>query len=75
MCQYLFAAFSLKQSIEEGLSDAELEAVTCQRRVVSTLRRRRCCIWRWCTTCCQRSRRRISLARTFRRRLTITRRV
>ena len=35
MCQYLFAAFSLKQSIEEGLSDAELEAVTRWRRVVS----------------------------------------
>ena len=26
MCQYLFAAFSLKQSTDEGLSDAELEA-------------------------------------------------
>jgi Ferritin-like len=35
MCQYLFAAFSLKQSTDEGLSDAELEAVTRWRRVVS----------------------------------------
>ena len=35
MCQYLFAAFSLKQSTEEGLSDAELEAVTRWRRVVA----------------------------------------
>ena len=51
MCQYLFAAFSLKQSTEEGLSDAELEAVPRWRRVVATLRRRRCCILRWCTTC------------------------
>ena len=35
MCQYLFAAFSLKQSTDEGLSDAELEAVTRWRRLVS----------------------------------------
>ncbi len=35
MCQYLFAAFSLKQSTDEGLSDAELEAVTRWRRVVA----------------------------------------
>jgi hypothetical protein len=35
MCQYLFAAFSLKQSTDEGLSDAEVEAVTRWRRVVS----------------------------------------
>jgi len=35
MCQYMFAAFSLKQSTDEGLSDAELEAVTRWRRVVA----------------------------------------
>jgi CDGSH-type Zn-finger protein/truncated hemoglobin YjbI/ferredoxin len=35
MCQYLFAAFSLKQSTDEGLSDAELDAVARWRRVVS----------------------------------------
>src|ERR1700704_2572586 len=28
MCQYLFAAFSLKQREDEGLTTAELEAVT-----------------------------------------------
>ncbi len=28
MCQYLFAAFSLKQNADEGLSQAELEAVS-----------------------------------------------
>src|SRR5215216_3087434 len=35
MCQYLFAAFSLKESTDEGLTGAELEAVTRWRRVVS----------------------------------------
>src|SRR5262247_2624961 len=35
MCQYLFAAFSLKQSVDEGLSDDELAAVTRWRRLVS----------------------------------------
>src|SRR4029453_228360 len=35
MCQYLFAAFSLKESTAEGLSDGELEAVTRWRSVVS----------------------------------------
>ena len=34
MCQYLFAAFSLKQSQAEGLSTAELEAVLRWRRVI-----------------------------------------
>src|SRR2546421_11055072 len=27
MCQYLFAAFSLKQNADEGLSEAEVQAV------------------------------------------------
>ncbi len=35
MCQYLFAAFSLKQSADEGLSEAEVEAVQRWRRAVS----------------------------------------
>jgi CDGSH-type Zn-finger protein/truncated hemoglobin YjbI len=35
MCQYLFAAFSLKQSASEGLSDAELAAVTRWRKQIS----------------------------------------
>jgi CDGSH-type Zn-finger protein/truncated hemoglobin YjbI/ferredoxin len=35
MCQYLFAAFSLKESTAEGLSDGELEAVTRWRSLVS----------------------------------------
>src|SRR6516164_4589992 len=35
MCQYLFAAFSLKQSTGEGLTEAVLAAVTRWRRQVS----------------------------------------
>ena len=35
MCQYLFAAFSLKQRPEEGLSASEHESVTRWRRVIS----------------------------------------
>jgi Ferritin-like len=35
MCQYLFAAFSLKQSADEGLTPEELEAVTRWRRTVA----------------------------------------
>ena len=35
MCQYLFAAFSLKQNEDEGLSAEELEAVTRWRRVIA----------------------------------------
>ena len=35
MCQYLFAAFSLKQDQAEGLTDDELEAVLRWRRVIS----------------------------------------
>jgi hypothetical protein len=35
MCQYLFAAFSLKQREDEGLSAKELEAVTRWRGVIS----------------------------------------
>src|SRR5499426_3561404 len=35
MCQYLYAAFSLKQSADEGLTSAQLEAVDRWRRVVS----------------------------------------
>jgi len=35
MCQYLFAAFSLKQSADEGLTEAELEVVTRWRKQIS----------------------------------------
>jgi hypothetical protein len=35
MCQYLFAAFSLKQREDEGLAPHELEAVTRWRRAIS----------------------------------------
>ena len=35
MCQYLFAAFSLKQREDEGLTADELEAVTRWRRVIA----------------------------------------
>ncbi|PZR66333.1 MAG: hypothetical protein DLM63_09480, partial [Solirubrobacterales bacterium] len=35
MCQYLFAAFSLKQRTEEGLTEEELAAATRWRRVIS----------------------------------------
>jgi hypothetical protein len=35
MCQYLFAAFSLKQRPDEGLEPEELEAVTRWRRTIS----------------------------------------
>src|SRR5215467_2297791 len=35
MCQYLFAAFSLKQSADEGLTEDELTAVTRWRKQIS----------------------------------------
>src|SRR5262249_21928802 len=35
MCQYLFAAFSLKQRADEGLSESEVDAVTRWRRQIS----------------------------------------
>src|SRR5260370_37485232 len=35
MCQYLFAAFSLKQAGDEGLTEAELAAVTRWRKLIS----------------------------------------
>jgi CDGSH-type Zn-finger protein/truncated hemoglobin YjbI len=35
MCQYLFAAFSLKQDVSEGLTEAELAAVTRWRKQIS----------------------------------------
>jgi CDGSH-type Zn-finger protein/truncated hemoglobin YjbI len=35
MCQYLFAAFSLKQDVSEGLTEDELSAVTRWRRQIS----------------------------------------
>src|ERR1700738_3962054 len=35
MCQYLYAAFSLKQGVDEGLTPPQLEAVDRWRGVVS----------------------------------------
>jgi Ferritin-like len=35
MCQYLFAAFSLKQTTDEGLTSAELETVSRWRHAVA----------------------------------------
>src|ERR687893_2190302 len=35
MCQYLFAAFSLKQHADEGLEPEEFEAVTRWRRTIA----------------------------------------
>src|SRR6266498_5508847 len=35
MCQYLYAAFSLKQSADEGLTPSQLAAVRRWRRVVA----------------------------------------
>src|SRR5919206_2447096 len=35
MCQYLFAAFSLKQRAEEGLGPQQLETVTRWRRAIA----------------------------------------
>ena len=35
MCQYLFAAFSLKQRADEGLTPEELDAVTRWRRTIA----------------------------------------
>lgn len=34
MCTYLYAAFSLKRGVEDGLSDAEAEAVTRWRQII-----------------------------------------
>src|SRR5215472_15736515 len=66
MCQYLFAAFSLKQSADEGLTEDELAAVTRWRKQISHVATRRCCTWPWCTTCCPRSaRHRTWPGRTF----------
>src|SRR3954471_20601355 len=35
MCQYLFAAFSLKQRVDEGLTPGQLEVVTRWRRSIA----------------------------------------
>jgi CDGSH-type Zn-finger protein/truncated hemoglobin YjbI len=35
MCQYLFAVFSLKQSVDEGLTEAEVEVVTRWRKQIA----------------------------------------
>jgi hypothetical protein len=39
MCQYLFAAFSLKQSTDEGLTAEQLEAVTRWRKTIGEVAR------------------------------------
>ena len=55
MCQYLFAAFSLKQYEGEGLTDAELPPPAAGGSRSCTSPPRRCCTWPWCRTCCPRS--------------------
>ena len=55
MCQYLFAAFSLKQDDGEGLTEDSREPSGAGASGYRTSRPRRCCTWRWCRTCCPRS--------------------
>ena len=53
MCQYLYAAFSLKQSEAEGLSQPKQKRSSAGASTSSTSPRRRCCTCRWCRTCCR----------------------
>ena len=55
MCQYLFAAFSLKERPDEGLTEDQAATVRRWRKQICMSRPRRCCTWRWCRTCCPRS--------------------
>jgi hypothetical protein len=55
MCQYLFAAFPLKQRAEEGLTSEELDAVTRWGARSPTSPPVRCCTSRSCRTCSPRS--------------------
>ena len=53
MCQYLYAAFSLKQSEDEGLTAEEATGRPDDGASRSrTWPPRRCCTCRWCRTCC-----------------------
>jgi hypothetical protein len=58
MCQYLYAAFSLKQTLEEGLTSAQLAVVDCWARSSRTWRPRRCSTWRSSKSCSSASARR-----------------
>ena len=51
MLQYLFAAFSLKQRVEEGLSPETLAAVKRWRKTLLRSASRRCSTWRSSRTC------------------------
>ena len=57
MCQYLFAAFSLKQHDGEGPEQrgAGRGGPALAQADHRTSRPRRCCTWPWCRTCCPRS--------------------
>lgn len=47
MCEYLFAAFSLKQGLEEGLTQEQLTVVDGWRRELFAIAGQRCCTSHW----------------------------
>jgi hypothetical protein len=51
MCQYLYAAFSLKSTAGPGLRAGQLEAVEHWRLTILAIAGRRCCIGPWSRTC------------------------
>ena len=51
MLQYLFAAFSLKQKVSEGLTAEQLAAVQGWRKTLLRSASRRCSTWRSSRTC------------------------
>jgi len=55
MCQYLYAAFSLKQSQDEGSAPRKHRPSTAGASRSRTWPPRRCCTCPWCRTCCPRS--------------------
>ena len=55
MCQYLFAAFSLKQRADEGLTPEELDAVTRWRRTIAHVASEEMLHLALVRTCCRRS--------------------
>ena len=51
MCEYLFAAFSLKSTAGPGLRDDQLGAVEGWRGVLFAIAKRKCCTGPWSRTC------------------------
>ena len=47
MCQYLYATFSLKHGVDDGLTEAQAAAVARWRRCWTASASRRCFIWPW----------------------------